>query len=181
MSNNSAEWKTISEQLGFLSIKDLVKLVHELYESGDSNRRFITARFIKGEASLKKYKQQVHRALYPDFDSGKTDISINVARKAISDFEKATRDPQQTLDLMIYFVEVGTRMMQDFGMDYEAFYDSMESMFKRVFDRLKGKDRELLPTFWARLKMLERAARNTGYGYGDNLADMMEELSEVPH
>ncbi|MEK6707077.1 MAG: DUF6155 family protein [Bdellovibrionota bacterium] len=177
--NSSSEWKAISKQLNALSSKELLKLIHELYQCTDSNRRFIAARFLKGEASLKKYKQQIHSALYPDFDAGKTDISISGAKKAISDFEKATHDSQQTLDLMIYFVEVGTQMIQAFGMDYESFYDSMESMFSKIVNRLKSKDRGLLPIFWGRLKKIETDSSDTGYGYGDSLADMMEELTEV--
>ncbi|MEI8346560.1 MAG: DUF6155 family protein [Pseudomonadota bacterium] len=174
--DKTSEWKKISELLRNLSSKDMIGLVHELYQNSDANRSFIVARFVKDGDSLKKYKQRVHREIYPDFNSGKTDISISAAKKVISDFEKATHNPKQTLDLMIYFVEVGTQMMKDFGMDYEAFYDSMESMFTRVFKRLKGQDRELLPTFWDRLQKLKRAARDTGYGYGDSLESMMEDL-----
>ena len=89
---------------------------------------------------------------------------------------KATHDAQQTLDLMIHFLEIGTAAIESFGMDYAEFFDSMESMFRRVFTRLTGKDNKLLPIFMTRLQALERASRDTGYGYGDSLADMMAEL-----
>ena len=174
------EWKNIGKQLGALSSKDLVRLVHDLYESSDNSRKFLAARVLKGHASIKKYKDQIHTAIYPDHNFGDGGVHICEARKAISDFEKATHDPQQTLDLMIHFLEVGTQAMEVFGMDYEEFFDSMESMFRKVFTRLTGKDKKLLPVFLARLQDLERASRDTGYGYGDSLADMMAELGE-PH
>ncbi len=86
------------------------------------------------------------------------------------------RDPLQTLELMVHFLEVGTAAMEAFGMDYEEFFDSMESMFRRVFTRLKERDRKLLPVFITRLQRIEQASRDTGYGYGDSLADMIIEL-----
>lgn len=167
----------IKKLIGAMPSKELRDLVRELYQLSSSNREFLNARFLKNETSLKDFKKRIREALYPDFDSGKTDISFSKARKAISDFEKATRDSKQTLDLMIYYLEVGKEMMAAFGMDYEAFYNSMESMFRGVATRLKGRDRSLLPVFWDRLKKIERAARNVGYGYGDSLEEMMEELA----
>ena len=170
------DWKNIGKQLDALSSRDLVRLVGDLYENNDSSRKFLAARFLRGQASIKKYKDQIHAALYPDYNLGDGAVQIRDARKAISDFEKTTRDPQQTLDLMVHFLEVGTQAMEAFGMDYEEFFASMESMFRRVFTRLKGKDRKLLPVFMTRLQRLERASRDTGYGYGDSLAEMMVEL-----
>ncbi len=132
----------------------------------------------KGPVPLKKYKDLVQQALYPDFNSGDDVVRIRDAKKAISDFAKATRDPNQTLDLMVHFGEVGTRMMNDFGMDYEAFYNSMESMYRKVFTRLTGKDHQLLSDFLPRLRSIENASRDTGYGYGDSLLEMMNELEK---
>ncbi len=171
-----SDWKPLRSKLENLSSDELLKVIHDLYLSNDSTRKFLSARFQKGSAPLKKYKDQVQQALYPDFNSGDTDVRIRDAKKAISDFEKATKDPSQTLDLMIHFLEVGTQMMEAFGMDYESFYDSMESMFRKVFTRLKATDHQLLPDFLPRLRKLEIASRDTGYGYGDSLSDMMTEL-----
>lgn len=172
------DWKNISKQIESLTNKDLVRLVRDLYATNDDNSKFLAARFLKDKASTKKYKDQIRAAIYPDYNYGNSDVRIRDAKKAISEFEKATHNPRQTLDLMIYFLEVGTEAMEAFGMDYEEFFDSMESMFRRVFTRLKGKDQKLLPVFLKRLRHLEQASRDTGYGYGDSLADMMEDLGE---
>lgn len=177
----STSFKNIKDNLSALTSKQLVQLIGELYDLNQLNQSFLNARFLKNEASLKNYKSQIRRALYPDFDSGKQDISFSKARKAISDFAKATSDRRQTLDLMVYYVEVGKEMMDAFGMDYEAFYDSMESMFRKIVERLKNQDRHLIAIFWDRLKKVERAAQSTGYGYGDSLREMMTELAKVPN
>ena len=171
-----SEWKDIDTNLNELSTKDLKRLIHDLYKTNDDNRKFLGARFLKGKGSLKKYKDQIREAIYPDYNLSDGRVRFSDAKKAISDFEKATHDTQQTLDLMVYFLEVGTDAMDSFGMDYEAFYNSMEFMFRKICMRLKGKDKELLPVFSARIQSLNRRSRNTGYGYGDAVEDMVDEL-----
>ena len=175
-----SDWKPLRNILEELSNDELLKVIHDLYLSNESTRKFLSARFQKGPVPLKKYKDLVRQALYPDFNSGDDDDDVRIrdAKKATSDFAKATRDPNQTLDLMVHFLEVGTRMMNDFGMDYEAFYNSMESMFRKVFRRLTGKDHQLLSDFLPRLRNIEKASRDTGYGYCDSLSEMMNELEK---
>ncbi len=171
-------WKGIQKKLSPLSKAEILRLIGDLYESNDNNRRFLSARLMKGEVSPKKYREQIHAALYPDWNSGDTGVRIADARKAISDFQKASKDSGGTIDLMIYFLEVGTNMIETFGMDYEQFYDSMESMFRRVVNRLRGKDKGLLSGTIKRLQKIEMASRDTGYGYGDSLAEMMDDLRQ---
>ncbi len=172
-----SEWKNINSHLDGLSNKDLKRIIHDLYEANEDSRKFLGAKFLKGKSSVKKYKDQIREAIYPDYNYGDGRVCFSDAKKAISDFEKATHDPQQTIDLMIYFLEIGTKAMDDFGMDYEAFYDGMESMFKKVWLRLKNRDKKLLPVFLPRIQKLERRSRNTGYGYGDAVEDMVEALA----
>ena len=179
--STSIDFKNTRECLSVLSTKQLIQLIGELYNLNQLNQSFLNARFLKNDDVLKNYKKQIKRALYPDFDSGKQDISFSKARKAISDFSKATHDRRQTMDLMVYYVEVGKEMMDAFGMDYEAFYSSMESMFRKIVERLKEQDRHFISIFWDRLKKVERAAQSTGYGYGDSLREMMTELAKVTH
>ncbi len=170
------DWKEINTRPEDMSERNLKHLIHDLYKANVDNRKFLAARFSKCKASVKKYKDQIREAIYPDYNFGDSRVRFSDAKKGISDFEKATHDPRQTLDLMIYFLEVGTEAMEAFGMDYEAFYNSMESMFRRVCARLGANDRELLPVFSARIQRLERRSRDTGYGYGDSVTDMVAEL-----
>ncbi len=174
-----SEWKDINAHLDELSTKHLKRLIHDLYKTNDGNRKFLGAKFLKDKGAIKKYKDQIREAIYPDYNYGDGRVRFSDAKKAISDFEKATHDSQQTLDLMVYFLEVGTDAMDSFGMDYEGFYNSMESMFRKVCVRLKGKDKELLPVFSARIQRLDRRSLNTGYGYGDAVEDLVDDLVRV--
>lgn len=55
-----------------------------------------------------------------------------MGRKAISDYKKASGDEVGVLDIMVYYVEMGTKFTLEYGDIYEEFYDSLESMFKKV-------------------------------------------------
>lgn len=125
-------WKDIQKKLNPLSKAEILSLIGDLYENNDNNRRFLSARLIKGEASLKKYREQIHAALYPDWNSGDTGVRIVDARKAISDFQKASNDPSGTIDLMIYFLEVGTNMIETFGMGPHMTYRDTKNIHGEI-------------------------------------------------
>ena len=42
------------------------------------------------------------------------------------------------IELMIFYVEAGTRLSEKYGDLYEAFYASMENMFYEIIVLLKG-------------------------------------------
>jgi hypothetical protein len=55
-----------------------------------------------------------------------------VARKAITDYRRATKDIPGTLNLMLTYVEQGTRFTSEYGDFEESFYNSMESVFSEA-------------------------------------------------
>ncbi len=59
---------------------------------------------------------------------------MSIAKKAISQYTKATGDQTGTLELMAYFVERGDQFIVDFGDINAGFYSSLESMFGRILE-----------------------------------------------
>src|SRR5215831_12323567 len=115
------------------------------------------------------YKAIIRQSLYPD---GTYDEPIQLARarKAISDYKKATKNACGTLELMVYYVECGTQCSVDFG-DIDAwFYESLESMFRQVIQTLQHSDHDTLDRFLPRLDAIVRQARGIGWGYYDGLS-----------
>jgi len=61
-------------------------------------------------------------------------IEISRAKRAISAYSKAVGDPTGEAELMIFFVECGSKFTVEFGDIDEAFYFSLNLMYKRAID-----------------------------------------------
>ena len=64
-------------------------------------------------------------------------ISLKDAKKAISDYKKATNDTISLIDLMVCYVEYGTEFLCEFGDIYEQYYYSLESVFSNALKLMK--------------------------------------------
>src|SRR5712692_8044584 len=165
----SASWKDVKTVLAQQSALELLQLMRDLYALRPENKDFIHARFLSTEATLQPYKTIIRESLYPD---GTYDEPIQLARarKAISDYKKATKDTHGTLELMVYYVECGTECTVDFG-DIDAwFYESLASMFAQVVQTLQQSGQDMTDRFLPRLEAIVHQARGIGWGYYDDLA-----------
>ena len=165
----SASWKDVKTVLAQQSAPELLQLIRDLYALRPENKDFIHARFLSTEETLQPYKTIIQESLYPD---GTYDEPIQLARarKAISDYKKATKNPLGTLELMVYYVECGTQCTVDFG-DIDAwFYESLESMFAQVVQTLQQSGHDTIDQFLPRLEAIVRQARGIGWGYYDDLS-----------
>jgi hypothetical protein len=106
-------------------------------------------------------------------------MRLSIAKKAVNDFKKASQNKEAVLDLMIFYVETGTKFTNEYGDINEAFYMSMESMHEKVVSLLnKTEDARLIEHFRPRLEAIVKNAEGTGWGYYDNLSDLYGELRE---
>jgi hypothetical protein len=165
----SAAWKDVKTILAQQSAPELLQLIRDLYALRPENKEFIRARFLSTEETLQPYKTIIQESLYPE---GTYDEPIQLARarKAISDYKKATKNARGTLELMVYYVECGTQCTVDFG-DIDAwFYESLESMFAQVVKTLQQSGQDTIDRFLPRLETIVRQARGIGWGYYDGLS-----------
>ena len=168
------KWGELRAALTPLGSAELVALVRDLYDLSQENRDFLNTRYLTSEDRLGTYKETLDEALYPDVYKNKP-VRIAAAKKALSQYTKATNDEAGTLELMVYFVERGNQFTVEFGDIDEAFYSAMESMFKRVLQTLKRSAPEVRESFLPRLTAIRDTARNIGWGYYDFLCDALEQ------
>jgi hypothetical protein len=178
----SLNWRNLKDQIETQGKKELIALVGDLFDLSPNNRDFLGARYAGASddavGAVGRYKKTVSEAICPDLIYNRNArIDFARARKAVSDFRRACDDPGRVLDLMIYYVEVGTRQASSIGIDYESYYTSLESMFSPVIRMLKGKEQKRLAEFLPRLKKVVLSATDA-WGYQDSLEDMLEELIE---
>ncbi len=172
-SKKSASWRDIKRVLASKSQNELLNVIRDLYALRPEVKDFMHARFLTSEANVEPYKTIIDASLYPDVIHGDT-IELSRGRKAMSDYKKATNDPIGTLDLMVYYVERGTRFTVDYG-DIDAwFYESLESMFSQVIKILQQSDEETVDHFLPRLASIVHRAHNIGWGYYDAISGMLE-------
>jgi hypothetical protein len=74
------------------------------------------------------------------------------------------------------YVENGTQFTREFGDVNERFYDSVESVLVELAALLRNEGRMLCPQFRNRLARLEKTAEDIGWGFGDFVGDVVQEL-----
>ena len=166
------------KRLEDLKKSELIALIKELMRLDKNNQAFVQARFATGAEIAKPvehYKQVIRNEFFPTKGFGQ--LRLRVAKKAISDFKKASNDIKTTLDLMIYYVEMGVAYTNKFGDINENFYSSMETVFSDVIDILTVDDNaELARQFLPRLQKIVDDTAGMGWGFHDNLSYMLDEL-----
>lgn len=152
---HSMVWDTVNETI----VKD---------EDGPS--------FTTAGLDIETYRQRVIAAFFPEqFHEGLP--ALWEGERAISDYRRLTGDMAGTLDLMLTYVETGTRFTNTYGDIDESFYESLELTLDNFANLLLAH-----PEFYAekeiaqRLMSLERDVFGIGWGYGDNVSDRIGEI-----
>lgn len=167
-------WSDVKPAIANFERPALIGLISDLYAYSTANKNFLHGRFSLGNDPLKPYKQIIDNALYPDVMSNDP-IEIATAKKAISDYGKAVGDPKGLLELMLFFVECGTRFTLDYGDIDEHFYASLEKMYEKAIKLLLTLDEATIDDYCDRFEELVTSTRNIGWGFHDTLGDIFYE------
>lgn len=172
-------WNAVRQHLATWDQPALLALVKDLYDAAAVNRDFIQARCQAGEGGgevLEKYRRKIVEQFFPARGFGK--LKLGEARKAIRDYRKATGNLPGTAELLMTYVENGTRFTDQYGDIDERFYNSLESALTELATLLRGNAREMYPQFSDRLAKVEQKASGIGWGFHDFVADVVGQLEE---
>lgn len=171
--SGSPRWTDVKRKLNCWDRAELLGLVKELFDHSADTRAFLAARLMRGSlgaAVLVPYQQRITDAFYTKAGWPKPKLGLADARKAVRDYRKATADPAGTLDLMLTYLETGTRFTNEFGDIDEPFYNSLCSVLAEAARILEGdQGPDLYPLFSQRLLELADQAGDLGWGYGDEV------------
>ena len=170
-------WSAVRQQLATWDKPELFDLVKDLYEVAADNCDFIHARSKTGEGDgeyLEKYRSKIVDQFFPARGDGK--LKLGEARKAIRDYRKATGNLPGTVELLMTYVENGTRFTHEYGDIDERFYDSVESALEELAALLRGEARGLYPQLRDRLDRVENMTEGIGWGFHDFVADVVAQL-----
>ncbi len=180
VTSGSPRWTEVKRKLSSWGRPELLGLVKELFDHSADTRAFLAARLLQdsmGEVVLEPYRERIVGAFYTRTGWPKPKLGLADARKAIRDYRKATADVAGTLDLMLTYVETGTRFTNEFGDIDEPFYNSLCSVLAEATRILEGgQGPDLYPPFRQRLLDLADQAGDVGWGYGDEVTDTVGAL-----
>lgn len=102
-----------------------------------------------------------------------------VAARSVIDYREQTGDIQGTLELMLTFVESGNQFTNRYGDINEPFYEGLELMLDDFRDLLKKHpDLYATPNLSLRVARLVRQTRHIGWGYGDYVQEVVEDIQK---
>jgi hypothetical protein len=134
----------------------------------------------RDETLLENSRHRIEEAFFAD-DAWGLPQSPNmlVAARLITGYRQVTGDVLGTLELMLTFVETGTRFTHEFGDIDEPFYEGLELMLADFRDLLLAhpdlyEQADLAP----RLAKLARDAGWLGWGYGDYVTEQVAEIQQ---
>ena len=172
-------WSAIRPPLTTWEKPALLALIKELYDAAAVNRDLLHARLLArvndGEL-LEKYRRKIAEQFFPARGVGK--LRLGEARKAIRDYRKATGNIPGTAELLMAYVENGTRFTREYGDIDERFYNSIESALADLATLLRGEARGLYSQFVQRLATVEQMSDGIGWGFHDSIADIVGSLEE---
>jgi len=162
----------LKRELKEFNQKELIQLISELYKLNKDVQHYLSNKFIGEDAIIDLYektKKKINDEFFPERGFGK--MRLGEAKNAISNFKKVSCDESKTLDLMLFYVEIGTEFTNTYGGMDGKFYDSMASMYNKVVIEC-NKNEQFFIVFKDRLYSVVQASEGIGWGYHDELCDI---------
>ncbi len=164
---------TARELRKYLESKSHTDLVNDIvlfFYQFDGVKEYYSAHLGHGfsQELLDKYKTVIRIEFFPTRGFGQARLAI--ARKAINDYKKVSRNLLGLIDLMLFYVEMGVRYTNQYGDINEAFYTSMESVYEGVLKQIAAND--LYEQYRTRCHKIVTDTSGIGWGFHDALSDM---------
>ena len=161
-------WSDVKGKLADFDRPGLIGLVQDLYVASKDNQAFIHARLNLGEDVLKPYKEAIDRWLWPDVFKNQ-DTSVAKAKKAITDYKKASGTADGLAELMVFYCERASGFSSDVGLDDEAYLSALVRMFEQALKAVATLPETQRPALWTRLQMVRDRSHGIGYGVGEDM------------
>ncbi len=170
----TASWIDVKTRLADLDRTGLLGLVQDLYAASKDNQAFLHTRLHLGEDVLGPYKAAVDRWLWPDLFKNQ-DTSVAKAKKAITDYKKASGTADGLAELMVFYCERASGFSCDVGLDDEAYSSALVRMFEQAMKAVATLPDTQRPALWSRLQIVRDRSHDIGYGVGEDIGALLTE------
>ncbi|MFZ0255535.1 MAG: DUF6155 family protein [Gammaproteobacteria bacterium] len=153
--------------------KQLAGEITELFRQFSAVRDYYTSKLNSAGSAdiLEKYKNIIRNEFFPTRGFGKARLSV--ARKAVNDLRKVATSKHQVADIMLFYVEQGSRFTNEYGDIDERFYTSMESMYESALQFIA--DNSMQSDLQGRCALIVENATD-GWGFYDSLSALHDEF-----
>ena len=115
MSKPPIKWSEIKKRISSLSEREQLALFRDIYELSPETKHFICTKLQTEDEVIHNFGSYYDRALKPfDIHGDLTKEDFLRAKKAIKDFQKASADKDSVVELMLCFVEDGTKFTVEY-------------------------------------------------------------------
>lgn len=163
----------LKKQLAQKTKEELIKEIGQLYQKFPQVKEFYQAKAGNVDDVLASYKKIIEKEFIEGKTRGMPKTRFSVARKALNDFKKITKEPLPVADLMLTYVESVSWFNTEFTPDVEEFYTRPEDMFEEALALLK--QHNLLAHFRQRTRNIVQNATQA-WGHYDSLKERYEEV-----
>jgi hypothetical protein len=167
-------WSDVKAKLAAFDHAGLVGIVQSLYAASKDNQTLLHTRLALEDDALKPYKALIDRWLWPDRSLNQS-ASVEKAKKALTDYKKATGLPEGLSELMVFFCERATGFADEARLDEEGYYDSLARMFEQAVRAVVALPQERRPDLLARLDAVRRRGHGFDFGVGGSMDDSFME------
>lgn len=171
---SSPSWTDVKPSLAAFDRAGLLGLVQDLYGASKDNQVFLHARLHLGEDVLEPYKAAIDRWLWPDVLK-KQNASVAKAKKAITDYKKASGTADGLAELMVFYCEGASGFSCDVGLDDEAYLSALVRMSEQALKAVATLPEARRPAFWTRLRVVRDRSHGIGYGVGEDMDALLTE------
>jgi hypothetical protein len=167
-------WINVKARLAGLDRASLLGLVQDLYAASKDNQAFLHTRLHFGEDVLKPYTETIDRWLWPDVFKNQ-DTSVAKAKKAITDYKKASGTADGLAELMVLYCERASGFSCDVGLDDEAYLSALVRMFEQALKAVATLPETQRTALWTRLQTVRDCSHDIGYGVGEEMDALLIE------
>ncbi len=161
----------LKKELDLKTKQELIQEIATLYKTFSQVKEYYQVQNSSANEVLEKYQEIIEKEFVEGKTRGFPKARLDVAKKAVTDFKKITKEPELLAELIFTFVSCVSKFSSDFGVDEEDFYVIPEDMFEEVLQLLK--DNNLLPKYQQRaIDIIDNAT--DGWGHCDSLQDRYE-------
>ncbi|MCJ8281109.1 MAG: DUF6155 family protein [Rivularia sp. ALOHA_DT_140] len=163
----------LKKYLNNCSSEELVNEIAELFKAFPAVKEYYQIKLYpqSEEQIITEYKKKIENEFFPSRGFGKARLSI--AKKAISEYKKVSKQPLGLIDIMLFYVEQGVKFTKTYGDIDENFYMSMEGMYEKALESIN--EYGFKETFQKRCKKIVEITSGTGWGFHDTLCDIYDE------
>lgn len=167
-------WSDVKAKLADFDRPGLIGLVQDLYAASKDNQAFLHTRLHLCEDVLEPYKAAVDRWLWPDVFKNQ-DTSVAKAKKAITDYKKASGTADGLAELMVFYCERASGFGCDVGLDDETYLSALVRMFEQAMKAVATLPETQRPALWTRLQTVRDRSHDIGYGVGEDMEALLTE------